>query len=105
MFGVNALIVLCFAYARETRLFYLPIYFLIPMVDFDLKKISSLILGTQLRVVLLFVLIFYAAFTGIHLVYQPTIARTTELSFEIYASIALTLVTIQPVLHRFQRTA
>ena len=105
VFGVNALIVLCFAYARETRLFYLPIYFLIPMVDFNLEKIRSLILGAQLRVVLFFVLIFTAAFTGIHLVYQPTIARTTELSFEIYASIALTLVTIQPLLQRFQRTA
>ena len=102
VFGVNALIVLCFAYARETRLFYLPIYFLIPMVDFDLKKISSLILVTQLRVVLLFILIFSAAFTVIHLVYQPTIAQTSELSFEIYASIALTLVVLARIAFTFR---
>ena len=94
----HAFVVLFFGYAREIRLFYFPLYLLIPFAANGLANtlqssrlnIVSNFNKINLMLIAVFITLLFSIFFMLHFTYSPSIAKTSEISFEIVFSITLT---------------
>jgi len=104
----HTLFVLLFACAREIRLFYLPIYLLIP---FAANEMSSAIQNSlpinfsrsTLLHVLGYLVVFVTLFFTLHSMYSPSIAKTSELAFEIVFATTLCLCNADWLLNQIDK--
>jgi hypothetical protein len=98
-FVVNMFFVFFFAHAREARLFFLPVYLMIPefatsnLITFKNFKLSNFLCRKEFIVsISVFTSILAFVFYAIHFFYKPTIAVTTEICMESYFSLCITLI-------------
>lgn|GEM_PF-5750157 len=109
--GFHTLVILMFACAREIRLFYLPLYLLIPFAANGMNSaiqnslpihISNFSRSTLLQV-LVYLVVFVTLFFTLHSIYSPSIAKTSEIAFEIVFATTLCLCNADWLLNQIDK--